>query len=64
MKPSRWLNLSLGLLYFFLLGPFLIIFIAAFGKEATLAFPPSGFSLDWFVNVFQTSQFVDGGGLS
>ena len=59
MKHPRWLYLSLGLLYFLLLGPYIIIFIAAFGAESTLAFPPQGFSLRWFVNVFETSQFVE-----
>ncbi|MCB0115597.1 MAG: ABC transporter permease [Caldilineaceae bacterium] len=59
MQQSRWLYASLYLLYFFLLGPFLIIFVAAFGAESTLAFPPRGFSLDWFANVFRTSQFLE-----
>lgn len=59
MKISRWLYLSLFIMYFFLLGPFVIIFIAAFGRENTLAFPPKGFSVDWFVRVFETQQFID-----
>jgi putative spermidine/putrescine transport system permease protein len=59
MKTSRWLYISLGLLYFFLLGPFLIIFIASFGEQSNLAFPPQGFSLKWFTNVFETQQFMD-----
>ena len=59
MRRSPWLYASLVLLYILLLGPYIIIFVAAFGAEATLAFPPSGFSLRWFVNVFQTSQFVE-----
>ncbi len=58
MRRSPWLYLSLILLYVILLGPYLIIFIAAFGAESTLAFPPQGFSLRWFVNVFETSQFL------
>jgi putative spermidine/putrescine transport system permease protein len=59
MKTSRWLYASLGLLYFFLLGPFLIIFAASFGAQSSLAFPPQGFSTKWFVNVFETQQFID-----
>jgi putative spermidine/putrescine transport system permease protein len=58
MKRSRWFYISLGVVYFFLLGPFLIIFMAAFGEEATLSFPPQGFSLNWFANVFATQQFI------
>ncbi|MCA9909591.1 MAG: ABC transporter permease, partial [Anaerolineae bacterium] len=58
MKRSHWYYVSLGIVYFFLLGPFLIIFAAAFGEESTLSFPPQGFSLNWFANVFATQQFI------
>lgn len=59
MRESRWLTVALILLYLFLLGPFVVIFVAAFGADSTLAFPPrGGFTLDWFVNVFNTSQFI------
>lgn len=59
MKISRWFNISLVILYVFLLGPFLIIFLAAFGEQSTMAFPPSGFTLAWFSNIFATNQFVN-----
>ncbi len=58
MRQSRWLYAALILLYVILLGPYLVIFISAFGAESTLAFPPEGFSLKWFANVFNTSQFI------
>lgn len=64
MKTSRWLYLSLGVLYFFLLGPFLIIFIASFGDQSNLAFPPEGFTFRWFANIFETQQFIDSFGTS
>lgn len=64
MRRSPWLYASLGLVYLILLGPYLIIFISAFGAESTLAFPPRGFSLRWFVNVFETSQFITSFSLS
>ncbi|MDE2777485.1 MAG: ABC transporter permease [Chloroflexota bacterium] len=56
---SRWMYISLVILYGFLLGPFVIIFMAGFGANANLAFPPQGFTLDWFANVFETAQFID-----
>jgi putative spermidine/putrescine transport system permease protein len=59
MKNQRSTNLILYLVLIFLLGPFLIIFIASFGKESTLAFPPSGLSLVWFEKVFQVRMFRD-----
>ena len=55
----RWMYISLVILYGFLLGPFIIIFMVSFGANANLAFPPQGFTLDWFANVFETSQFID-----
>ena len=58
MRRSPWLYASLVLLYLLLLGPYLIIFISAFGAESTLVFPPSGFSLRWYINVFATTQFM------
>lgn len=59
MRNIKFTNVILYLLLFFLLGPFLIIFMASFGKEATLAFPPQGFSLDWFQVVFKSQMFRD-----
>lgn len=60
MKTSRAILAILVLVYIFLLGPFLIIFIASFGADSTLAFPPrGGFSLDWFVKVFTVRMFRD-----
>lgn len=59
MKNQRSTNLILYLALIFLLGPFFIIFIASFGAESTLAFPPSGFSLTWFEKVFSVRMFRD-----
>ncbi|MEM6280900.1 MAG: ABC transporter permease [Chloroflexota bacterium] len=59
MKATRWLLFSIFILYFFLLGPFVIIFVASFGADATMAFPPSGFSLEWFARIFEQEQFIN-----
>ncbi len=59
MKTTRWLLLGVAVLYFYLLGPFVIIFVASFGADATMAFPPRGFSLAWFVRIFEQQQFID-----
>lgn len=59
MKSQRSTDLILYLALIFLLGPFLIIFVASFGAESTLAFPPSGFSLQWFEKVFSVRMFRD-----
>lgn len=59
MRNIKFTDVTLYLLLFFLLGPFFIIFVASFGKEATLAFPPQGLSLDWFHRVFEVQMFRD-----
>ncbi len=59
MRQQRSTNLILYLVLFFLLGPFLIIFIASFGAESTLSFPPQGFALTWFEKVFSVRMFRD-----
>ncbi|WP_226780626.1 ABC transporter permease [Oceaniglobus trochenteri] len=47
----------LGLTLTFLIGPFLIIIAAALSAGNTLAFPPQGISLKWFIKVFQVDSF-------
>lgn len=59
MRNQRATHLMLILALIFLLGPFLIIFIASFGSESTLAFPPAGLSLQWFEKVFTVRMFRD-----
>lgn len=59
-KESKVLLFITVLVYLFLLGPFLIVIIAAFGAQETLMFPPKSFSMKWFVNVFRVSMFLEG----
>ncbi|RJF76186.1 ABC transporter permease [Deinococcus cavernae] len=57
MNEGRFPKLILFLTLLFLVGPFLVVFIAAFGAEPTLKFPPSGFSTQWFTKVFGVESF-------
>ena len=41
----------------FLLGPFIVVFVAGFSAEETLRFPPQQFSLRWLVHVFTVEGF-------
>lgn len=59
MKASRFFLFTLLLLFIFLIGPFLLIFIASFGNEPIMTFPPKGFSLRWFAKVFTIRMFLD-----
>ncbi|MEM7738175.1 MAG: ABC transporter permease [Deinococcota bacterium] len=60
MKEARVPYLVLWVLMVFLLAPFVIIFIASFGVNASLQFPPQGFTLSWFRNVLDQPSFTSG----
>jgi putative spermidine/putrescine transport system permease protein len=60
VKEARFPRAILALLMVFLLAPFLIILIASFGDNASLRFPPQGFTLTWFAEVLDQRMFVRG----
>lgn len=60
MKEPLAPRAALAVLLSFLLGPFLVVFVAAFGQERSLRFPPSSFTLEWFGRVLHQQMFVDG----
>ncbi|MBY5700258.1 ABC transporter permease subunit [Rhizobium leguminosarum] len=45
-------SLTLTLVIFFLLFPEVVVIIMSFSSDATLQFPPSGFSLQWYGSFF------------
>tara|TARA_R100000365_G_C2747792_1_gene78088 strand:+ start:1998 stop:2786 length:789 start_codon:yes stop_codon:yes gene_type:complete len=45
------------LAYIFLIGPLIIIFGASVSDTSYLAFPPQGFTLHWFENIWTISAF-------
>jgi len=57
MKNSKILILILVIMFVFLLSPFLIIFLSSFSGDATMRFPPQGFSLEWYSKVFNIKMF-------
>lgn len=55
---TRWPTwLILGLTLTFLIGPFLIIIFAGLSAGNSLAFPPQGLSLKWYIKVFTVESF-------
>jgi ABC-type spermidine/putrescine transport system permease subunit II len=40
--------------------PVLLITIISFNDTSSLVFPPTGFSLKWYLNIFYTDQFLNG----
>ncbi len=57
MNGHRVSNAALGLVLVFLLGPFLVVVIAAFGGDQALVFPPRTWSTRWIAQVFGMADF-------
>ena len=57
-RGTAWL--IIGATLTFLIGPFLIIIAAALSAGSNLAFPPQGYSLKWFIKVFEIESFRQG----
>lgn len=58
MKNSKLLTSFVILVYIFLFAPLIIIALTSIGTENYIAFPPKGFTLKWFVNVFTSESFM------
>lgn len=58
MKKNKALTAFVILVYIFLFAPLVIIAMTSIGTENYIAFPPKGFSLQWFANVFKSKAFV------
>jgi putative spermidine/putrescine transport system permease protein len=57
-----WLSKSITILVFiFLLAPLVVIILASFSPTPLVVFPPKGFSLKWYQNIFTSStNFLSG----
>lgn len=58
MKKGKLLTSFVVLVYIFLFAPLVIIAMTSIGTENYIAFPPKGFTLDWFINVFKSQSFI------
>ncbi|MCS7459074.1 ABC transporter permease [Paenibacillus doosanensis] len=58
-EKNRGLSLFTLLVYIFLLGPLIIIAAASFDPGTVLKFPPQGFSLKWYANIFKVKMFME-----
>ena len=59
MKKSKFLTAFVVLVYIFLFAPLVIIAMTRIGTDNYIAFPPKGFSLQWFMNVFTSESFMN-----
>jgi putative spermidine/putrescine transport system permease protein len=58
------LRVFVGLTYLFVLAPAVVVVGSAFSSEQLIAFPPEGFSLRWFDDLFSQPDFGYALGLS
>jgi putative spermidine/putrescine transport system permease protein len=58
-EKNRGLALFTLLVYILLLSPLLIIAAASFEPGTIMKFPPQGFSLKWYENIFKQSMFME-----
>jgi putative spermidine/putrescine transport system permease protein len=57
-EKNRGLALFTLLIYIFLLGPLVIIAVASFEPGSVMKFPPQGFSLKWYRNIWEVKMFM------
>ena len=55
--PTLASRVVLALVLTFLIGPFVIIILAGLSAGNSLAFPPDGLSLKWYLKVFTVESF-------
>ncbi|MDP4506751.1 ABC transporter permease [Nonomuraea turcica] len=48
------------LLYLFLLAPILVVVVISFDVQSTMAFPPRGFTFQWYERLAQNAEFIRG----
>lgn len=58
MRKNKALTIFAGLVFAFLFLPLLIIVITSFGTNATIQFPITGFTFEWYAKVFNNQSFM------
>lgn len=61
LSPGRLSYLALvALIFAFVIAPLLVIVWASFFADRILTFPPSGYTLDWFLRAWDLQDFASG----
>lgn len=58
-RKNYFLLFMVVLVYFFIFAPLILIALTSFTTESYISFPPVGFSLKWYENVFSNQTFID-----
>lgn len=56
---GTWRLLILAL-YVFLLAPVLVVIVMSFDTQTYMAFPPQGFTLNWYARLTENAEFIRG----
>lgn len=58
---NRWLTrCGLGAIYMFMLSPLVFVVWLSFFKDAIISFPPTGYTLHWYMNAWGNPAFANG----
>ena len=58
---ATWLHrVFVVLMYAFMLSPIVLVVWLSFFKDAILYFPPSGYTLSWYVKAWENPAFANG----
>lgn len=58
---TAWLARTfVALVYLFMLGPLVFVVWLSFFKDAIITFPPSGYTVSWYVHAWQNNAFASG----
>ena len=61
LRPGKWiLRVFVTLVYALMLCPLVFVLWLSFFKDAILYFPPSGYTLHWYLNAWENQAFVNG----
>ncbi|HEY2025344.1 ABC transporter permease [Paraburkholderia sp.] len=59
--PAAWLvRAGVTLIYLFMLSPLIFVIWLSFFKDAIITFPPSGYTMSWYVNAWHNDAFANG----
>ncbi|WP_233839063.1 ABC transporter permease [Paraburkholderia sp. ZP32-5] len=59
--PAAWLvRAGVALIYLFMLSPLIFVIWLSFFKDAIITFPPSGYTMSWYVNAWHNDAFANG----
>jgi putative spermidine/putrescine transport system permease protein len=61
LSPAKWfVRTGVALIYLFMLSPLIFVIWLSFFKDAIITFPPSGYTLSWYVNAWRNDAFANG----